>query len=339
METEVNCKQCGIENSEDAKFCPECGVSVTGENPPPLPSTAEGVPRNYMVPVPDRATVLRSPPFWAGKQWMPLRDARATYDENPVYKNIPVGKLALKRFGVVFLSKGEIENWKTILEPAADYAIDEIFNHVFGIGLGPYYKTKAKDEYEKSAEEFLAKSPATVVIPAPVIVNVKAEKLNKFMYIRITDDEGRVFSIASGDQLFGQKHWPNVANMIWMIRSNYESFYFLGSLLSALLPDEKRTEILAETAQQLFTNGLTKELGAKIDGLIQPKGMNCMQLSAESDYHRQRWTRGNPWGAQTKEQLKWIDEIPEYHPTCFSCKLGAKRSKAKYCEQCGLSLC
>jgi hypothetical protein len=217
--------------------------------------------------------------------------------------------------------------------------VDEIFGQLLGSALGHIASTSIKADYEKQLEESLAKSPATFIIPASVIVNVKAETIDKHVYIRIRTDEGKVFSIVKGDPFMSEKNWSNLENAIWLMRHAYERFYFFGTLLYLHLPEQKRSEIFVEYVKEFFgTKGVSEKLHEKIDALLKTQGTSWGRLEGERQYHMQRWLKSK-WGEQLKHEYKWLDEVKEYYPLCFACKVNAKRSKAKYCQQCGLSMC
>lgn len=345
----MTCPRCGASVPDGANYCAECGTrfagpaSVVAEAGSAASATTPGtVSRNLMVEVPSNASVLRGTPKLNSKgEQLPKIEVRGGWVDEPTFSDLPVGRLLIKREGMVFVSKGQSGVWPALRSTLAPFAQEELMMHLFGLLGSPLWLPKLKRQEEQAEEEWINKTladPATVVIPAPLVTGVRLERIKGRTFARTSLDDGRTFSVALADPFLDisrTKLKQTLSEVIMGMRFDYEGFQFFGRYVLAQHPDE--TQFVADFSQVYFAGGFTvpSTLRQKIGALQASPGLDHGRLFGEPLYHLQRF-RGV---GQFKDPKVWtaLDKLPtDYVPFCYKCSKLTLRPMSKYCTSCGL---
>jgi hypothetical protein len=295
-----------------------------------------------MVEVPHPASVLRGVSKLNSKgEPLPILEVRGGWVLEPNFADLPVGRLRIMREGIVFLSKGESGVWAAVRSTAGAYAQEELMRHLFGLLGSPFWLPGLKRDEEQAQEDWINKAlgnPATVVIPAPLIIGVRLEPIKGRTYARMSLDDGKTFSVALADPFLDisrTKLKQTFSETIMSTRFDYEAFQFLGRYVLAQQPGE--TQFLAELSQVYFAGAynVPATLRQKVSALQATPGLSHGRMFGEPLYHVQRFRDLEHF----KDPKRWttLDQLPADHvPFCFKCSKVTLRPMSKYCTSCGL---
>jgi len=242
-------------------------------------------------------------------------DVRVGWSQDPVFTDLPVAKLHWQNAGLVFLSKGERGLWPSLRGPLGEFAEEQIIHHLFGI-LGPLFKPPLEeDKDEEGWIKVTVANPATIVIPAPLIVSAKVERLHGRTYARVTTDDGKVLSFAANDPFMDLSRSPGkgafFANTPMMMRADHEYFFFFATLLHNVFPEDR--QLVLDASKKYF--GPNPQDLRQLDTRLAEKGLTSATLTTEARYHLQRFGQF----FRDRPDLFSVKLPRDYVPWCFRC--------------------